>query len=153
MHEQPTLTSCSVCGGKLASNASSCPHCGAPTDNNEVVPSASQAPAACRNCNAPLEAGAKFCTACGTPTGISATGLAPTTQDHRYQSLYCSADDKQIFGLCGGVAHKMNMDPAAVRIITCLVILFTAFVPFVIYCVLGATLPKLPTTDIPSPNS
>lgn len=152
MHEQPTLTSCSVCEGQLASNASSCPHCGAPTGGNAVVQGASQSLAACGRCNASLEAGAKFCRACGTPTGAGSAGPSSTAHDHRYQSLYCSADDKQFFGLCGGVAHKMNMDPAAVRIVTCLIILFTAFVPFVIYCVLGATLPKLPTKGVPSPN-
>ena len=152
MHENPTLTSCNVCQGKVASNAASCPHCGAPV--GDITSQTALEPiSACPACNASIADGAKFCTACGSPTDGPVAAPTAGPPGTPYNALYCSSDDKQFFGLCGGIAHKMNMDPSAVRIITCLVILFTAFVPFVVYCVMGLSLPKLPTKDIPSPNA
>lgn len=83
------------------------------------------------------------------PTGPAVTiAVAKTNRDERYNSLYCSKDERIIFGLCGGLAHKFNVPVAAVRFVVFLSMFF--FVGFA-YLV-GLFLPKLPTKYLPRPG-
>lgn len=41
----PTLTTCPVCGGKLSTAATACPHCGQPMNQGKPVQAVQQAPA------------------------------------------------------------------------------------------------------------
>ena len=34
---------------------------------------------------------------------------------NEYEGLYCSSDDKIIFGFCGGLAHKFGLQTGVVR--------------------------------------
>ena len=57
--------------------------------------------------------------------------------------LYRSRTDKQIAGVCGGIADYFDWDPAMVRIIYLLLSLFSAGFPgLLIYIVLWIIMPK-----------
>ena len=61
-----------------------------------------------------------------------------------YEGLYCSSDDKVLFGFCGGLAHKFKVDTTVVRIAVFLAAWFCiGWIYFV-----GLFLPKLPTKNI-----
>ena len=88
-----------------------------------------------------------------TPPPLPAAGVAPliaseTNLDERYNSIYCSKDERIIFGLCGGLAHKFNVPVAAVRFIVFLSLFF--FIGFAYLA--GLFLPKLPTKGVPRTN-
>ena len=52
-------------------------------------------------------------------------------------------DDKEIAGVCGGLADSMNMDRDTFRLLTALVAIFTGFVPVLVaYLVLAWYLPS-----------
>lgn len=82
------------------------------------------------------------------PTPPSTANPVIASLDERYGSIYCSSDEKIIFGLCGGLAHKFNVPVAAVRFVVFLSMFF--FVGFA-YLV-GLFLPKLPTKGVPRAN-
>ena len=44
--------------------------------------------------------------------------------------LYLSKTDKKLGGVCGGIAEYMDVDPTVVRLLTVLLALITAVVPF-----------------------
>jgi phage shock protein PspC (stress-responsive transcriptional regulator) len=73
----------------------------------------------------------------------NAAAAGPETNlDERYNSLYCSSDEKWIFGLCAGIAHKFKLPKAAVR--------FAALWGPILFYFVALFLPKLPTKDVPS---
>ena len=83
------------------------------------------------------------------PTKVIATAQAPNEiaddgMDERYKSIYCSSDDNYILGLCGGLAHKFGLPPAAMRVIVFISLFFAVgWIYFV-----GIFLPKLPTKNV-----
>jgi phage shock protein PspC (stress-responsive transcriptional regulator) len=68
--------------------------------------------------------------------------------DDRYNSLYCSSDERIILGLCGGLAHKFDVPVAAVRF----AVFLSLFVVIGWLYFVGLFLPKLPTKDVPRPE-
>ena len=44
--------------------------------------------------------------------------------------LYLSSTDKKRAGVCGGIAEYLDIDPTIVRLLTVLLALITAVVPF-----------------------
>lgn len=79
------------------------------------------------------------------PAAASAVSALPSTNiDDRYNSLYCSSDEKWILGLCGGIAHKFKLPVAAVR--------FAALWGPILFYFVALFLPKLPTKGIPDPR-
>ena len=113
----------------------------------------------CTGCNAPIETTDGTCPFCGTEIVEAPEALIPLephvadssnteeimTGDSRYRSLYCSSDDKVIFGLAGGLAHRMNLPASAMRFIFFLVA--WSGLGFLFYFV-GLFLPKLPTKNV-----
>jgi phage shock protein PspC (stress-responsive transcriptional regulator) len=92
----------------------------------------------------------------GTPVDFVAAGdmatavyvFAPAgvgSRDDPYRGLYCSSDDRIIFGLCGGLAHKFDLPVTNVRIVVGILGLFVLWVPYL----LAILLPKLPTKGVP----
>ena len=49
-----------------------------------------------------------------------------------------SQNDRMLAGVCGGLAEYMQMDVTMVRLLTVLIVLFTAVVPGVIIYIVGA---------------
>lgn len=48
--------------------------------------------------------------------------------------------DKILFGVCGGVAEHLDIDPSFVRLIT-IILLFTSFPIIILYIILALILP------------
>jgi len=71
-----------------------------------------------------------------------------TNLDERYNSLYCSKDERIIFGLCGGLAHKFGVPVAAMRFM----VFLSLFVFIGWFYFVGLFLPKLPTKGVPRPS-
>ena len=63
-------------------------------------------------------------------------------------NLYRSSDDKVIAGVCGGLAHKFDLNVTGVRWTVALVTLFLTGVPLVLYAVLWAVLKARPTGGV-----
>lgn len=72
----------------------------------------------------------------------------PAGLDDRYRGFYCSTDDKVLIGLCGGLAHKFDLDVAYVRVGMLLLGIFVIWLPYL----LGFFLPRLPTKNVPRPG-
>ena len=54
-----------------------------------------------------------------------------------------SAEDRQIAGVCGGIAEYLDLDPTMVRVgYVLLSILSVAFPGFLVYCVLWLIVPE-----------
>ncbi len=61
------------------------------------------------------------------------------------KKLYRSKTEKQIAGVCGGIAVYFNIDPTVVRIIFVLVSLFSASIPgLLIYIICALVIPEEP---------
>ena len=113
----------------------------------------------CKGCHAPIGAHVLRCEFCGmtneaaaqTDQRIQPLEEAPSeqeeamTKDSRYDSVYCSSDDKVFLGVAGGLAHKLNLPSPAVRFILFLVFWSGVAIPF--YFV-GFFLPRLPTQHV-----
>jgi phage shock protein PspC (stress-responsive transcriptional regulator) len=72
---------------------------------------------------------------------------AESNLDERYDSIYCSSDEKKVLGLCGGLAHKFGLPLTALRFVVFLSMF--AFVGW--FYLAGLFLPKLPTKGVPRP--
>jgi phage shock protein C len=67
------------------------------------------------------------------------------TEQTPNKRLYRSGTDKQVSGVCGGIAAYMSWDPTLVRIGWVLLTLFTGFFPGVVgYIVLSVVIPTEP---------
>ena len=73
------------------------------------------------------------------PTQTTTKAINP-----EYNQLYCSSDDKVLLGFCGGLAHKLKMPVALVRLLMFLAAWF--FVGWLYF--IGLFLPKLPTKNM-----
>ena len=59
--------------------------------------------------------------------------------------LYLSSTDKKLAGICGGIAEYMDMDPTIVRLLTVILALITAVVPFCLaYVIAWIIVPRRP---------
>lgn len=54
------------------------------------------------------------------------------THKHEVKRLYRSEDNKVFAGVCGGIGEYFEVDPALIRLIWILIVIFTGFVPGVI---------------------
>jgi phage shock protein PspC (stress-responsive transcriptional regulator) len=70
---------------------------------------------------------------------------APASQiDNRYFALYRSSDERIVFGVCGGFAHRFGMPPIVIRaamVLLCFGMVGCAY-PFAVF------LPALPTKNV-----
>lgn len=61
----------------------------------------------------------------------------------------CKSRNRMLFGVCGGVAEYLGIDPTVVRVIVALVTLFTGFFPCVfVYIVAALIMPEYSLDDI-----
>ncbi len=60
-----------------------------------------------------------------------------------HRKWYRSREDKMLFGVCGGIAERLDMDPTIVRALFALAFLSYGF-SLVIYVILAVVLPKKP---------
>jgi phage shock protein PspC (stress-responsive transcriptional regulator) len=120
-----------------------CKNCGSEAADNAVL---------CLKCGCDPRTGGKFCTSCGVGVNDNqvacikcGNSLETKKSLHKdYNGLYRSSDDKVILGLCGGLAHKLEMPVLLVRLIMFIILWFgVVFIYFV-----ALFLPKLPTKNL-----
>lgn len=114
---------CTTCGLPPLSEKHFCQECGIQTNEKQIM---------CIKCGVSLITKRKS----GTRETINGEG--------EYKGFYTSSDDKKIFGLCAGLAHKFGMQVSLVRVLA-LVSLF--FVVGWLYFI-GPFLPSHPTKDL-----
>ena len=66
--------------------------------------------------------------------------------------LYRSRDDRMLFGVAGGMAEWMDLDPAIVRLVWALLIL-AGGIGLLLYIVAAIVIPEAPWTMGPAPGS
>jgi phage shock protein PspC (stress-responsive transcriptional regulator) len=75
----------------------------------------------CTNCGTTLRDLDRFCSQCGR----RATAEAPPAGEYAPRRMYRLAYDKQIGGVCSGIAKYLDVDVTMVRIIAILIALVT----------------------------
>ena len=63
-------------------------------------------------------------------------------------SLYRSSDAKVIAGVCGGLAHKFDLNATGLRWAVALVTFFLTGIPLIVYVVLWCILKSRPTVGV-----
>lgn len=58
--------------------------------------------------------------------------------------LYRSSDNRVLGGVCGGLAHKFNVNPGGLRLLLAVVTAFT-LIPLLVYAILWTFLEERPT--------
>lgn len=65
------------------------------------------------------------------------------------KKLERSRSDKFVFGVCGGVARYLNLDPTLVRVLTVILTVFTG-APLIVYLVAAFVMPEETSPSAPS---
>lgn len=60
------------------------------------------------------------------------------------KKLYRSATDKQISGLCGGIARWLDVDATAVRLVALIAVFFSFGTAVALYLIASLVVPKEP---------
>lgn len=81
------------------------------------------------------------------PSPLAVADAPATNLDQRYNSLYCSSDDRMVLGLAGGLGHKFGVPPNALRVLFVIALFFVVGWAYLV----GLFLPKLPTKGVPRP--
>ena len=63
-------------------------------------------------------------------------------------NLYRSNDEKAIAGVCAGIAHKLDLNVAGLRLVIVWATLFLSGIPALAYVILWAILKERPTKDV-----
>ena len=63
-------------------------------------------------------------------------------------NLFRSSDDKVIAGVCGGLAHRFDLNATGLRWAVALITLFLSGFPALAYLVLWIVLKERPTKDV-----
>lgn len=63
------------------------------------------------------------------------------------KKLYRSRSEKQVFGLCGGIAQYFNIDPTVVRLIALILAICSLGTAIAIYLVASLIVPKEPDSN------
>src|SRR5689334_12195430 len=92
-----------------------------------------RAPGTTRSCLPPT------CTSARMPAASSSTSEEPAVRDR----LYRSRDDRMLFGVAGGMAEWMDLDPAIVRLVWALLIL-AGGVGLLLYIIAAIVIPEAP---------
>lgn len=115
---------CTNCGKEVNERADVCLSCGFnPMSENNYCP----------ECGIQVSSKQVVCLKCGIQLGDNKiyTTISSKFNNKTYEGLYRSADDKILSGLCGGLAHKLNIETKIIRIIA----VFLLLVPFISWAV------------------
>lgn len=94
----------------------------------------------CTNCGKELASDARFCSQCGQGTGLRTGSERGYYAPRRLQRLVY---DKQIAGVCSGIAKYLDVDVTLVRVVVVAATFFTGVVPGVIaYFIAMLLMPK-----------
>jgi len=103
----------------------------------------------CTHCGKELAGDARFCPQCGQGTGVS------TGDERGYYAprrLYRLTYDKQVSGVCAGIAKYLDIDVTLVRVLVVAATFFTGVVPGLIaYLIAMLLMPKDEGAARPAP--
>ena len=123
---------CRNCGKDVNENSVACLGCGlSPFSETNF----------CQDCGVDTNEKQVLCVKCGCSLSNQTQGKGANVNKSAYDGFYCSSDDKVIFGLCGGLAHKFEMETSQVRVLTFISGFF--FIGWLYFA--GIFLPKHPT--------
>jgi len=72
-------------------------------------------------------------------------------QNDSFKRLYLSSKDKQIAGVCGGIAEYLNADPTLIRLLWIIITVITGLVPGIIaYIIAAIVMPANPEETLKS---
>lgn len=63
--------------------------------------------------------------------------------------LYRSRRDSKLFGLCGGLAEQLNVDPTLLRLVTVVTAVFSGGTVIPLYILASIVIPKEPILNVP----
>ncbi len=61
--------------------------------------------------------------------------------------IYRSQRDKKLFGLCGGIAEAINVDPTILRLVVVITAVFSSGAVILLYLIASIVIPKEPIFD------
>ena len=97
----------------------------------------------CTNCGRELSNESRFCSQCGQGTRIEPGGPASGFGYYAPRRLYRLTYDKQIGGVCAGIAKYLDLDVTLVRVLTLVITIFTGCLPGIIaYLLAMIVMPK-----------
>lgn len=95
---------CKNCGKEVNENAVACINCGVPPLAEKHF---------CHECGVETKENQVICIKCGISLEVQQKGKVAADTEGWYRS----SDDKVIFGLFGGIGHKMEINPWILRIV------------------------------------
>ena len=95
----------------------------------------------CRSCGIEISEAFRYCPQCGTGTGKDS--LASTT-GRPARVLRRSRDEKQIAGVCAGIARYLGLDVTLVRVLMVCLAIWPPAIGLVIYVVCWIVVPQDP---------
>lgn len=85
----------------------------------------------CRICQREIPDQSVYCNFCGAPQTLP------------YRKLFRSSSERQLLGVCGGLAEYWEMDPTVIRVAYAVLTVLTGVLPgILLYVVLGFIMPK-----------
>lgn len=100
----------------------------------------------CRSCGIEVSDAFRYCPQCGTGTGKDSVALS-TGRPGRV--LRRSRDDKQIAGVCAGIARYLGLDVTLVRVLMVCLAFWPPGVGLIIYVVCWIVVPQEPLLLMP----
>ena len=103
----------------------------------------------CTRCAREIENDSAFCRFCG------ATTRPPTFSDFAPRRLFRSTVDRQIGGVCGGLAEYFRVDPTIVRLVAVILAIYPGAVIFGVlaYVIAWAVIPLPPVPPLHTATS
>lgn len=104
----------------------------------------------CSNCGVELSSGWKYCPQCGAATGEG--GDNPPRNGRAGRSLVRPREDRQIAGVCAGLARYLGIDVTLVRVLVVCLSIWPPLVGLIFYVICWIVVPNEPLLLMPPAN-
>jgi phage shock protein C len=103
----------------------------------------------CSNCGVELSSGWKYCPQCGAATG---EGGIPFNNGRTGRTLVRLREDRQIAGVCAGLARYLGVDVTLVRVLVVCLSIWPPLVGLIFYVICWIVVPNEPLLLMPPAN-